>query len=480
MSLYLTFVVPTQGREDEIKHMQDIERFFTDFKMNMDSLWLNDQVGVSFNQLLNLGTGGQTTSGSFTIFPMMQPVSSSGTVRISSSTPSIELTIDGDTTVSLTAPHSIQEQSTLYVNYDTNILYYTLPPYSPYKLDIWSVQDEPWSATLEVKNITLRPDNLVDILKWNLNPETQVVSNLRIESVPAVEVTISVMKNGTKILDNMIISRHTIRDINWQQVQRINLLDEAYGLQDSIKYPFGLRFQYYASDGTLVDNLPSPFDLRLPENHEVLSRITSTIPVGHFTYSAKNPYWISQDYTYKLGEVFLTQGSTMETKIDYPWIKVTNTSGFPGGPDYILQVDLTLLKISGDVNITGPDSVQIVSKITQISNAIQGKNAAGIEGYYTPAEINPNANYFNLKISEPDPSLAQYWNRTLFSDLNAIRPYNSTPAGKWWDVSIDGTGKNVNLELFGVSGNTADHSNDLFIRYKQINTDMSVMAPIYV
>lgn len=45
--------------------MQGIEGFFTDFKMNMDSLWLNDQIGVSFNEILPLGTGGQTSSGAF-------------------------------------------------------------------------------------------------------------------------------------------------------------------------------------------------------------------------------------------------------------------------------------------------------------------------------------------------------------------------------------------------------------------------------
>lgn len=480
MSLYLTYVVPSQGREEEIKHMQDIEGFFTDFKMNLDSLWLNNQVGVSINQLLNLGIGGQTTGGAFSIFPMMKPVSSSGTVRISPDNPIIDLTIDGDTTVNPADVNSVQEQSTLFVNYNTNIEYFTLPPYYPYKLDIWSVQNEPWSATLEVKNITLRPEDLVSVLQWNVNPENQVVSNLRISSIPAVEVTLSVTKNGVKILDNFVVSRHTIRDVNWQKIQRINLLDEAYGLHSSIEYPFGLGFQYYDASGAMI-TLSSPFDLQLPDNKEIESKISAHIPAGFLNYSAKNPYWINQDYTYKLGEVFLSQEGVMETKIEYPWLKVTNTSGVAGGPSYILDIDLNLIKISGDVNITGPDSIQILSKVASISDAIYGQNESGVIGYYTPAEVNPNAKYFNMVITESTPLEAQFWNRTYFTYLNSIHPYSSTPANKWWDVEIDpSNSKKVNLTIYGISGVTGAATNDLNIRYKQVNIEMSVLAPIYV
>jgi hypothetical protein len=71
----MTYVVPSQGRDAEIQHMQEVETFFTDLKMNIDALWLNDQVGVSFNEIFQLGTGGQTSAGAFSIFPIMQPVS---------------------------------------------------------------------------------------------------------------------------------------------------------------------------------------------------------------------------------------------------------------------------------------------------------------------------------------------------------------------------------------------------------------------
>jgi len=53
-SLYMTYVVPSQVRDAEIQHMLIVEKFFTDFKMNIDSLWYNNQEGVSFNQQLSL------------------------------------------------------------------------------------------------------------------------------------------------------------------------------------------------------------------------------------------------------------------------------------------------------------------------------------------------------------------------------------------------------------------------------------------
>ena len=40
-SLYVTYVVPAQGREAEIEHMTYIKNQFVDFKIALDSLWIN-------------------------------------------------------------------------------------------------------------------------------------------------------------------------------------------------------------------------------------------------------------------------------------------------------------------------------------------------------------------------------------------------------------------------------------------------------
>lgn len=41
LSLYLTYAVPVQGREGEIKEMDSVRAWFVDYKTGMDQLWLN-------------------------------------------------------------------------------------------------------------------------------------------------------------------------------------------------------------------------------------------------------------------------------------------------------------------------------------------------------------------------------------------------------------------------------------------------------
>ncbi|HOP66544.1 MAG TPA: hypothetical protein PLG61_02385, partial [Methanoregulaceae archaeon] len=42
-SLYIVYVVPAQGREAEIRHMEYISSEFTGYKIGIDSLWINDR-----------------------------------------------------------------------------------------------------------------------------------------------------------------------------------------------------------------------------------------------------------------------------------------------------------------------------------------------------------------------------------------------------------------------------------------------------
>ncbi|WP_319579001.1 hypothetical protein [uncultured Methanospirillum sp.] len=81
-SLYVTYVVPAQGREAEITHMTYIKNQFVDFKMAMDSLWINSQVNTSLAQNIEMGTLGQKTEGKFVFLPLTQPIGSDGEMKI--------------------------------------------------------------------------------------------------------------------------------------------------------------------------------------------------------------------------------------------------------------------------------------------------------------------------------------------------------------------------------------------------------------
>ncbi|PWR72069.1 hypothetical protein [Methanospirillum lacunae] len=81
-SLYVTYVVPAHGREAEIAHMTYIKNQFVDFKMSMDSLWINSQVNTSLAQNIEMGTLGQKTEGQFVFLPLTQPIGSDGEMKV--------------------------------------------------------------------------------------------------------------------------------------------------------------------------------------------------------------------------------------------------------------------------------------------------------------------------------------------------------------------------------------------------------------
>jgi len=91
LSLYNLYVVPAQGREDEIAHMNDIRERFTAYKWSMDALWMNapdhpavkaGTYGVTISTPLILGTTGQISQGGLSFLPVLAPVGSSGAMII--------------------------------------------------------------------------------------------------------------------------------------------------------------------------------------------------------------------------------------------------------------------------------------------------------------------------------------------------------------------------------------------------------------
>ncbi|MDP3395128.1 MAG: hypothetical protein Q8S57_00440 [Methanoregula sp.] len=86
LSLYMVYVVPINGREDEISQMNRINTQFTDYKFTLDNIRTSAQVNnlspVMTSTSFKLGTGGgNTQAGGFFMY-MLQPVSSSATLSI--------------------------------------------------------------------------------------------------------------------------------------------------------------------------------------------------------------------------------------------------------------------------------------------------------------------------------------------------------------------------------------------------------------
>jgi len=81
-SLWMTYVVPVEGREKEIEHMDGVNDRFTDYKITLDSLWINNKSSTTVSTSFNLGTGGGNTQAGGLFIPLLKPVTSSATLSL--------------------------------------------------------------------------------------------------------------------------------------------------------------------------------------------------------------------------------------------------------------------------------------------------------------------------------------------------------------------------------------------------------------
>lgn len=82
LSLYQVYGVPAAGRENEIAHMNAVKDRFVDYKISLDSLWVNERNGVLLSTAFDLGTRGGATAGSAFTLPILTPAGSGGTVSV--------------------------------------------------------------------------------------------------------------------------------------------------------------------------------------------------------------------------------------------------------------------------------------------------------------------------------------------------------------------------------------------------------------
>ena len=111
-TLYLMYVVPAEGREDEIEQMNQVQDRFVNYKESVDGLWMRSLAdlsvpgtrGVSLSTSFDLGTGGGNTQSSGLFLSFMRPIGTAARMQTKldsdvESTPTTErigLTVDGD------------------------------------------------------------------------------------------------------------------------------------------------------------------------------------------------------------------------------------------------------------------------------------------------------------------------------------------------------------------------------------------------
>lgn len=110
-SLWITYVVPVDGREKEIDQMNGVKDRFTDYKISTDSLWLNNQSGVTLSTSFNLGTGGGNTEAGGLFLPLLQPQASGATLSVSDNGDKLNITRSSSSLASLYNMSTLSYQS---------------------------------------------------------------------------------------------------------------------------------------------------------------------------------------------------------------------------------------------------------------------------------------------------------------------------------------------------------------------------------
>lgn len=388
-SLYLLYGVPVQGRENEINHMDAINDQFVSYKIGIDSLWTNSQTGLSMSTTFPLGTEGQTAQGKASILPVLQPIGSSGVLAINQRTATPEFFaisstsyITNTSAVTAVGPISIpttqiyqNAPSGLLVNLSTqNAFWNNTAPASVL------INGSTWSATI---NIT--PDISDCLTSGSGNNVTYLTSCY------GSDITATVVKNGITTLNRAVI----YSNIKPGSIYSVNLLDAAYGIPSSIKYPATLSFSKYDPGNQLAATATAQYAYQQQANY------TYSVPLGSLEYSTNNNYWIPQTYYYQMGGVFLSQTDGITYKLPPEIAFLNNGNG---------NITISIVAIAYDAadsgTIGGSGQAQIQTSLDANTGSLP----------YAPVSLNTwNA---SINITTPDPNAAVMWAAYLNAAAN--------------------------------------------------------------
>jgi len=471
-SLYVVYVVPAQGREAEIEHMEYIRGEFTDYKIGIDSLWINERVDVTLSRTVSLGTLGGKTEGTFLNLPIFQPYGSSGTMVMNGRADSISYEILG----------AIVEDYP--GNYSPGYNPIESPPrhlYVQFKsTDTGAgegIQLTPdngdWEVLLNVTSIVIsaqtgpvgplptltytssggnRFDDVEYYIRDVLVPWSEDVDS-SLSSEPAL--TITVIKNGNETLTNWVIKRNIQDNVYYL----VDLLDPAYGLGDDVDYSFKLLRNGNDVPGelitdTIITNYPVPVGYS-----SIPSHIIPDHTMGTLEYLSNNYYWIQQNYYYQNGAVFLEQPDDGSVVKVLPLI--TLTSDHPGW----VTVQVTDIVITSPTqSLGGTGSAEVTSFITYVIN---GETESGIQF----ARGIPNAETLVITVNADSEQSALAWDG-VFRQAKTIGLQNGVPEG-WSSINPHTDGSTTST--FRITGaNPSGY--DVLLDYTRVNMSASLQS----
>ena len=361
-SLYLTYGIPAQGRENEILHMNEVKDQFVSYKLSLDSLFNNNKVGTTLGNSFSLGTGGGYTQGMMGFIPVMSPVSSGGVIAINQRSPVHEtLNISSYSLVmndTYWFSEDLKEGIPLTTNYTPDHLYVNISGIQPVDLETSGVFGVNISGKNWIAYINLTPRQTY-YQNYTLVPGSSGTYTLSLQdryNYDRSDIAIIVKKGGVMTLQDFIV----YRNVSSNMVYPIDLMDETYGLNTVIKPHDNIKL--LTEKTTPTNNVLATGNVTY-EFTDMNPYTITPIPLGSIEYRAQNNYWIPQDYYYQMGGVFLSQ---VEGNVSYklpPEISFTNDSVHD-----LVSVNINALSFNPDNRglIGGNSPVQIKTKLESI------------------------------------------------------------------------------------------------------------------
>jgi hypothetical protein len=440
-SVYLTYVVPAQGREGEIKHMAGINDQFLGFKTGVDSLWINGQTNVPISRTFTLGTLTGVTQGSFVV-PLFQPYASGGMMVVNGRGESI--TISADALAVGFPGNNTYDSSPIYYNPDSLYLQILTTNVTKGGGVVISPGNGDWYITLNITRfINPTPSTAPGVLPTvttsggSANRITQIQTWINTILVPWSEnvnstysttsaLTMTLVKNNNATFTNLVIATN----VQNNRLYTINLVDDAYGLSPALTFPFEIEKP--------LDNSTSPWIVTYyPVNIGYIPlAVNESHLLGSLEYQSGNNYWIQQDYYYQAGGVFLSQpGDQASVAKVLPLISVQDTTGIP-------CVRIVDVAINGGGNIGGTSPVQVISTLNSVIDNRIGNSLL--------ASGTANSRNVTVRIQAQDNQAAQMWNQT-FANIKRISGGQSyitnTQAGNTATLTIDPNPSSTEYDL---------------------------------
>jgi len=180
---------------------------------------------------------------------------------------------------------------------------------------------------------------------------------MNIYSFNGTDLTLSVKRGGVVTMENYPV----YRNVKAGTTYTIDLMDPAYGVSSSInpKEIISIKNDLPLGSITSTGNITYNF---IEKTYQI-----TPITLGAIDYQSQNHYWISQEYYYQMGGVFLSQIEGNNTYKLPPEISFALDDSDPGSP--VTRVTINAMSITnpyGGSVVGGNSPVQIKTTLDSI------------------------------------------------------------------------------------------------------------------